>query len=109
MTLARRAPNSITSKKALRAELERIRGENGFAVNNQELVVDLHSIAMPVRSEKGVIAAVNIAAHTSMISLESMVDMLAPVLVETAEAISASLIKQPEGQLSNGSSVGRDG
>lgn len=39
----------------------------------------------------GVVAAVNLAAHSSMISLEELVDALAPHLVATADNISARL------------------
>jgi IclR family pca regulon transcriptional regulator len=91
MKLTRRAPNSITSKKALRSELEHVL-EEGFAVNDQELAEGLHSISAPVRSEtREVVAAVNMAAHSSMISLEELVDHLGPHLVTTADRISARL------------------
>lgn len=91
MTLTRRGPNSITSKKALRTELEHVR-EEGLAVNDEELAEGLHSISAPVRSEsKEVVAAVNMAAHNSMISLEELVDALGPHLVATADNISARL------------------
>jgi IclR family transcriptional regulator, pca regulon regulatory protein len=91
MTLTRRGPNSITSKKALMLELEEIR-EEGVAVNDQELAAGLHSIAVPVRAgSRGVIAAVNMAAHTSMISLPELVEYLSPHLIATADRISARL------------------
>jgi IclR family pca regulon transcriptional regulator len=91
ITLTKSGPNTITSKSALRLELEQI-PEEGFAVNDEELAEGLHSIAVPVRSEsREVIAAVNMAAHTSMISLTELVDALAPHLVATADRISARL------------------
>jgi IclR family pca regulon transcriptional regulator len=89
-TLARRGPNTITSKNKLRAELEGVR-KDGISINNQELAVGLLSIATPVRDESGAVrAALNIAAHISMISLEGLAD-LAPQLSRTADRISASL------------------
>lgn len=91
MTLTRRGPNSITSKRALRTELEHVLDE-GIAVNDEELAEGLVSIAAPLRSEsRDVVAAINLAAHTSMISLEEMVDGLSPQLVTTAHHISARL------------------
>jgi IclR family pca regulon transcriptional regulator len=91
MKLAKRGPNTITSKKSLRDELEHVR-EESFAVNDQELASGLHSISAPVRSEsREVVAAVNMAAHSSMISLEELVDHLGPHLVSTADRISARL------------------
>jgi IclR family pca regulon transcriptional regulator len=89
--LTKRAPNTITSKKALRDELEEVH-EAGFAVNDEELAPELHSISAPVRNEaREVVAAVNMAAHSSMISLEELVDALGPHLVSTADRISARL------------------
>ncbi|HEV7163672.1 MAG TPA: IclR family transcriptional regulator [Solirubrobacteraceae bacterium] len=91
MKLTKRAPNTITSKKALREELEEIGGA-GFAVNDQELAADLYAIAAPVRNEsRDVVAAVNLAAPANMISLEELVDALGPHLVSTADRISARL------------------
>jgi IclR family pca regulon transcriptional regulator len=91
LTLSRRGPNSITSKKALRTELEHVL-EEGVAVNDEELAQGLISIAAPLRSEsREVVAAINVAAHTSMISLEGMVDRLSSHLVSTADQISARL------------------
>jgi IclR family transcriptional regulator, pca regulon regulatory protein len=91
MKLTRRGPNTITNKKALRIELEHV-NEESFAVNDQELAPELHSISAPVRSEsREVVAAVNMAAHSSMISLEELVDALGPHLISTADRISARL------------------
>jgi IclR family pca regulon transcriptional regulator len=91
MKLGKRGPNTITSKKALRDELEEVR-EEGFAVNDEELAPDLYAIAAPVRNEgREVVAAVNLAAHSSVISLEEMIDALSPHLLSTADRISARL------------------
>jgi IclR family transcriptional regulator, pca regulon regulatory protein len=91
MQITRRGPNSMTSKKALRTELEHVHKE-GLAVNDEELAEGLYSIAAPIRNEsKEVVAAINMAAHASMISLEELVDALAPHLVATADHISARL------------------
>jgi IclR family pca regulon transcriptional regulator len=91
MKLTKHGPNTITSKKALLSELDEIQSE-GFAVNDEELAPELHSIAAPVRNEaREVVAAVNLAAHTSMISLSELVDALSPHLVSTADRISARL------------------
>ncbi len=91
LKLTKRGPNTITSKKALRDELEEVR-EAGFAVNDEELIPELHSISAPVRNEaREVVAAVNMAAHSSMISLEELVTALGPHLVSTADRISARL------------------
>ena len=89
MTLAKRGPNTITSKKALRAELVQVR-DNAIAVNDEELAPGLIAVAAPVRNESGEVpAALNIAAHTSMISLEELVEHLSPHLITAADRISA--------------------
>ena len=91
MKLTKRGPNTITSKKALRDELDEIQSA-GFAVNDEELAADLYAIAAPVRNEaRDVVAAINLSAHSTMISLEEMVDALGPHLVSTADRISARL------------------
>jgi IclR family transcriptional regulator, pca regulon regulatory protein len=87
----KRGPNTITAKKALRDELEQVR-EAGFAVSDEELAPKLYSIAAPVRDGgRQVVAGVNLVAHSSMISLEELVDALGPHLVSTADRISARL------------------
>lgn len=91
MKLTKRGPNTITSKKALREELEEIQAA-GFAVGDQELAAELYAIAAPVRNEaREVVAAVNLAASASIITLEELVDALGPHLVSTADRISARL------------------
>jgi IclR family transcriptional regulator, pca regulon regulatory protein len=89
--LERRTPGTITNRRLLQIEFERIR-EEGFAVNDQELTPGLHSIAAPIRSDsREVVAAANMAAHSSMISLQDLIDHLGPHLIATADRISARL------------------
>jgi IclR family transcriptional regulator, pca regulon regulatory protein len=91
MTLTKRARNTITSKKALRNELDEIQ-QAGFAVDDQELFVDVYAMAAPVRNDAHeIIAGVGIAAPSSIISLDELVDALGPHLVSTADRISARL------------------
>jgi IclR family pca regulon transcriptional regulator len=99
MTLAKRGPHTITSRKALRAELENVSG-GGFAVNEEELAAGLVSIAVPIRAKnREVVAAINMAAHTSTIQLDGLVDQLLPDLFATADQISARLGFQRDGDL----------
>jgi IclR family pca regulon transcriptional regulator len=64
----------------------------GLAVNNEELAYGLRSIAAPVRSQPGdVVAAINLAVHRSMVSLDALVARLGPPLRRAADAISARL------------------
>ncbi len=89
LTLERRGPRTTTSKNALRAELARIRGE-ALVLSQEELAPGLYEIAAPVRTEtREVTAAVGMQAHSSMISLEQLVERLGPHLISTADRISA--------------------
>ncbi len=91
LELARRGPNTITAKRRLLKELERVR-QTRLAVNNEELAYGLRSIAAPVWSQTdGVVAAINIAVHRSLVSMDELLEDLAPALVSTAGEISARI------------------
>ena len=90
-TFARRGPNTLTSKAALLAELRRVRA-TGIAVNNEELAYGLRSVAVPVLAPSGeAVAAVNLAAHRAMASLDDLVARIGPLMRRTAAEISAKL------------------
>src|SRR6476659_7250396 len=91
VTFARRGPNTLTSKAALLAELGRVRA-TGIAVNNEELAYGLRSVAVPVLAASGeAVAAVNLAAHRTMASLDDLVARIGPLMQRTAAEISAQL------------------
>jgi len=91
VALTRRGPNTITAKRRLLKELERVR-QTRLAVNNEELAYGLRSIAVPVWSQTGdVVAAINIAVHRSLVSMDELLEDLAPALVSTASEISARI------------------
>ena len=91
MELTKRGPNTITSKQTLREELEEVQA-SGFAVNDEELAPEVYAIAAPVRNEaREVVAAVNLEAERSMISLSELVGSLSPHLISTADRVSARL------------------
>jgi IclR family pca regulon transcriptional regulator len=94
--LRRRGPNTLTARRALVAELDRIRAQ-GFAINNEELAFGLRSIAAPVFSQAGeVAAAINLAVHSSMVvSMEELVARLSGPLRRTAAEISAHIGYRP--------------
>jgi IclR family transcriptional regulator, pca regulon regulatory protein len=93
--LVDRGPNTITTRAALGAELERVRAR-GVAVNNEELAYGLRSIAVPVWGPAGyVVAAINLAVHRSAASIDDLVDRLSPTLHRAAAEISARLGYRP--------------
>lgn len=91
MTLPRLGPGTIVSKDALRMELERIKGEECVA-DDEELAPGVCSIAAPVRNAaRDVVAAVTIEARRAAISSVQLADDFRPHLVTAADHISAGL------------------
>jgi IclR family pca regulon transcriptional regulator len=93
--LSPRGPNTLTALGSLEDELARVRAD-GLAINNEELAYGLRSIAVPVRLRTGeTAAAINLAAHRSMVSMEDLVARLSPALKRTAGQISARIGHRP--------------
>jgi IclR family transcriptional regulator, pca regulon regulatory protein len=91
----RRGPKTIMSKTALCSELAHIRSQ-GIAVSNEELASGLRSMAMPVVSQGDeAVAAVNLAVHRSLGSLEDLVARHRPALERTVTEISRRLGHRP--------------
>jgi IclR family pca regulon transcriptional regulator len=90
-SLERRGPNAITGKGELRTELGMVL-EEGFATEDEEFARDRIAIAAPVRNETGaVIAAIDLSAHTSKITVEQLTEGLRSHLIAAADRISARL------------------
>jgi IclR family pca regulon transcriptional regulator len=91
LELEARGPNTIMTKVALRAELLQI-GEEGMAVTDEELAPGVCAIAAPLRCAlRETVAAVGMAASSSVISRDDLVTGLGPHLISTADRISARL------------------
>jgi IclR family pca regulon transcriptional regulator len=83
--------NTVTDPARLRAELDRIRAQ-GWALVDQELEEGLRSVAAPIRDRAGrVVAAVNVSAHASRASRDTVRRVLLPPLLATAGRIEADL------------------
>jgi IclR family pca regulon transcriptional regulator len=83
--------HTLTDADALRRELGRVRAQ-GWALVDQELEEGLRSVAAPIRDRSGrVVAAVNVSAHASRASKETVRRVLLPPLLATAEHIEADL------------------
>ncbi|HZT44826.1 MAG TPA: IclR family transcriptional regulator C-terminal domain-containing protein [Gaiellaceae bacterium] len=90
-----RGPNTLVDRRALVEALAAVR-EAGIAVNNEELAYGLRSIAVPVRDGSGaVVAAINLAVHRSLVSMEDLVVRLSPALKRTANEVSARIGYRP--------------
>jgi IclR family pca regulon transcriptional regulator len=92
LELTKRGPKSITSKKALRAELQQVR-EDGLAFGDEELAPGVRTIAAPVHGPDGdVIAAVGIPVPADDYTLEELRKTLSPAVLSAAKRISAALL-----------------
>ncbi|HEY7207423.1 MAG TPA: IclR family transcriptional regulator C-terminal domain-containing protein [Gaiellaceae bacterium] len=86
-----RGPNTLTDPQAFREELARIR-ESGIAVNDEELAYGLRSIAAPIFSHSGeVLAALNLAVHRTMVTMDDLIERFGPAVKKTAHDISLSM------------------
>ncbi|MEU9703610.1 IclR family transcriptional regulator C-terminal domain-containing protein [Streptomyces sp. NPDC047981] len=84
-------PHTVTSGPELAAVLERVR-EQGYALVDEELEQGLRSIAVPVRDRTGaVVAAVNVAMHSSRRTAEECVAEVLPELRAAAARIEDDL------------------
>ncbi|MFD9494247.1 IclR family transcriptional regulator C-terminal domain-containing protein [Streptomyces sp. NPDC060005] len=84
-------PRTITDPERLGAELDRVR-EAGYALVEGELEQGLRSIAVPVRDRDGrVVAAVNVAMHSTRRTAESCVRDVLPDLHATATRVEQDL------------------
>jgi IclR family pca regulon transcriptional regulator len=85
------SPRTVRSADALRAELAKVRRQ-GWAMVDQELEEGLRSVAAPLRDRSGtVVAAMNLSAHASRMTIDAARRTLIPPLLATAARIEADL------------------
>ena len=85
------SPRTLTSVEMLRVELAKVRSQ-GWALVDQELEEGLRSIAAPIRDRTGrTIAAVNVSAHASRMTIDEGRRRLVPAVLATAARIEADL------------------
>ncbi len=76
--------------QALRRTLAEIR-KRGFALNDEELMLGLRAIGVPILDGQAQpVAAINVATFSQMCGREELLDNIAPKLLETARIISLS-------------------
>jgi IclR family transcriptional regulator, pca regulon regulatory protein len=91
LTLKRHGPNAITGKRALRAHLEEV-GEQGFAIDDEELIDGLRSIAVPVPDPQGrVLGALDLAVPGALFDAGELSDEFGELLSEVARDITDEL------------------
>ncbi len=92
LRLARRGPKTITTKSALRTELERIAAEGGVAIEDEELLAGRRAIAAVVVDEQGgPLAAVELAVPVASYSSAELHKQLGPKVTATALKIASVL------------------
>ena len=90
LKLERRTPHTITNHALLRKELARVR-EQGFATDNEEVVVGLRCVAAPIMNHQGqVLGAFSVAGPAHRITPERVPE-LAWLVCEASREISFRL------------------
>jgi IclR family transcriptional regulator, pca regulon regulatory protein len=90
--LTRYTPHTLTGKADLRGAIEKVR-RHGYSLVDQELEIDLRSIAVPVQNAAGrVIAAINVSAQASRTPKKQLTDVFLPALRTTAMKMRPLLI-----------------
>lgn len=90
--LVERTDRTITTVAKLRKAIDKVRA-NGHAMLDQELEVGLRSIAVPVRDARGaVVAAINVGAHASRVTLADMRARFLPELQLCANVLGQVLL-----------------
>jgi len=88
--LPRYTQNTLTDAASLEAQLCRVR-EDGYAVDNQEIMDSLKCVAAPVRDQGGkVVSAISLSGPISRMQGERFQKVIR-IVTETAEEISANL------------------
>jgi IclR family pca regulon transcriptional regulator len=95
MKLTPSGPKAILKKTVFRAELERVR-EQGFAMNNRELMADMVAVAAPIHNREAVSAAIAIAANATLISATKLVDTCRDELFVTASELAEHVDYNPQ-------------
>jgi IclR family transcriptional regulator, pca regulon regulatory protein len=86
--------HTVTDGAALRAEVARVRAQ-GWALIDQELEAGVRSVAAPLRNRTDcTVAAINVSAPASRVTLDAMRRELLPRLLAAAGRISDMLAKQ---------------
>jgi IclR family pca regulon transcriptional regulator len=90
-TLEPRTPHTLTGSDALRAEIARVRSQ-GYATVDQEFELGLRTISVPLKNYRGeVLAAMNISAQASRVSLEQLVSDCLPALLQAQARLRSTL------------------
>jgi len=93
----RLTPRTIADRGALTAELVQAR-RRGYAVNDQETIMGLRSISVPVTVGGRVAAALGMSTEVARVTIAEMEASFLPRLRETAAAIAAAMEARERGE-----------
>lgn len=82
-------PRTVTSRRALDAELERV-ATQGYAIDNSEFEELVHCVAVPIRSVAGVIGALSLTAFRALVPLSEL-ELRIPLLQRVARRLSREI------------------
>ncbi len=85
-----RTPHTLTDKAAIRSEIIATR-ERGWCSIDQEVELGVRSIALPIHDGEGVVAAMNVSAHASRMTVEELEGSVLEAARTAATAIAADL------------------
>ena len=89
--LVRHTAHTITDRRLLRTELDRVRAQ-GYAIIDQELEIGLRSIAVPIHAyDGGVLAAINVGVQAARVDSRKMQREFLPLLKAAAREIGAAM------------------
>jgi IclR family transcriptional regulator, pca regulon regulatory protein len=92
LRLPRRGPKTITTKTALRTELERVLAQGGVAVEDEELLAGRCAVAAVATDVEGLpVAAVELTLPAGVYTREELLSKLAPKVTSTAQRIALAL------------------
>lgn len=82
---------TVTNPDQLLALIAETR-ERGWTISDQELEIGIRTASAPIRDgDGGIVAAVNVATHSSRVSLAELARDVLPQVLEAAEGIAADL------------------
>jgi len=83
---------TIVDKNKLRGVLDQV-GRNGYCMVDEELEIDLRTLAIPIHNASGrVIAAMNVGARASQTGRKQMLDVFLPAMRAAAANMRALLV-----------------
>jgi len=89
-----RTPRTVTTPDDLRREVQKV-ARQGYCLVDQELEDGVRSVAVPIRdARRRAVAAINVSAHATRVSLATLRESFLPQLRECAATVEAELRTQ---------------